>query len=67
LLNQLGHGEGFARPSHAEQHLVLLTSFHTGIKLVNRRRLVAAWLIVAVQLEFHGKGLLQLRRPTPNP
>ena len=67
LLDQLGHGEGLARPGHAEEDLMLLTGFNTAIELVNRDRLVAARLIIAVQLEFHGMGLLKLRRPLPNP
>ncbi len=67
LLDQLRHGEGLARPGYAKKHLVLLASFHAAIELVNRRGLVAARLIIAVQLEFHEKGLLQLRRPLPKP
>jgi hypothetical protein len=46
---------------------VLLAGFHARIELVDRSRLVATGLIVAVQLEFHGKGLLLLRRLPPNP
>ena len=46
---------------------MLLARFHASVELVNRDRLVAARLIIAVQLEFHGMGLLKLRRPLPNP
>jgi hypothetical protein len=46
---------------------VLLAGLHAAIELFDRRGLVAARLIIAVQLEFHGKGLLQSYRPLPKP
>jgi len=63
LFNQLGHGERLARAGNAKKHLLLLAGIEAAIELVNRRGLVAARLIIAVQLEFHGMGLLQLCRP----
>jgi len=65
LLDQLGHGEGLARARYAKQHLMLFTGFQAAIELLDRRGLIPARLVVAVQLEFHEEGLLQLRRPLP--
>jgi hypothetical protein len=67
LLNQLGHGESLAGASDTEKDLVFFARFNGAIELVNRGGLVAARLISAVQLEIHGKGLLELRRPMPKP
>src|SRR5260370_7671153 len=65
LLDQLGHGEGLARTRYAKQHLMLFTCFQTAIELLDRRWLVPARLVIAVQPEFHEEGLLQLRQPLP--
>ena len=66
-LDQLGHRERFAGTGHAQEHLVLFARFHAAIELFDGRGLISARLIVAVQLKFHGKGLLPARRALPKP
>ncbi len=51
LLDDLGHGEGLARPGDAEQHLVALARRRLFDELANRGRLVARRLVIADQLE----------------
>ncbi len=62
LRDDLGHREGFAGTGDAEKDLVLVAGFDAGEKLIDGSRLIAARLVVAVQLEFHREGLLPVRR-----
>ncbi len=55
--NQLGDGESFSGARDAEEHLMLLPTLNAASKLLDGRGLVTAWLIVAAQLEVHGRGL----------
>ena len=55
--DQLGYRKCFAGAGYAEEHLVLLAAFNAARKLFDGRGLVTAWLIVAAQLEVHGRGL----------
>src|SRR5262249_5263833 len=67
LLDDLGHGKRLAGAGDAEEDLMLFASVDAAGKLVNGGGLVAARLVVALQLEFHGAGLLLLRRAEPKP
>jgi hypothetical protein len=55
LLDDLGHGEGLARPGHAQQHLVLLARRQPLHQLVDRPRLIPPRLVARHQLKVHGK------------
>src|SRR5690606_39685991 len=52
LLDDLRHGEGFARAGDAEQDLVLLLPFDAVDEFGDRRRLIAGGLVVADQFEL---------------
>jgi hypothetical protein len=66
-LDDFRHRERLARPGHAKQNLMLVARFHTADKLVDRRRLITTWLIVAAELEFHGMRLLLARWASVKP
>src|SRR5207302_10081872 len=53
---------GLAGAGDTEEHLMLFAGIHAASKLVNGGGLIAARLIVAMQLEFHREGLLPVRR-----
>jgi hypothetical protein len=46
LLDDLGHGKRFAGAGDSEQHLMLLAVCDSANKLIDGRRLIAAWAIV---------------------
>src|ERR1700677_3833963 len=60
-LDDLRHRERLARSGHAKQNLMLIPRLDTSDKLFDCRRLIAARLIVATELEFHGTRLLLAR------
>ena len=51
FLDYLGHGEGLARPGHAQQHLRLVAVLGRAAQFGDRSRLVARGSILADQLE----------------
>ena len=55
--DQLGYCKCFAGARYAEEHLMLFAAFNAARKLFNGRGLITTWLIVAAQLEVHGRGL----------
>ena len=61
LLDHLGHGEGFAGAGDAEEHLVPVAVVDAADELRDGLGLVAAGLVVAGKLEFHG-GLPRVRK-----
>ena len=62
LLNELGHRKCFAGTGDAEKHLMLFARLDAAVELIDGGRLIAAGLVVAMQLEFHREGLLPVRR-----
>ena len=54
LLNDLGHGEGFAGAGDAEQDLVLFAVGQAAGKLVDGAGLVSARLVGGDELKVHG-------------
>jgi hypothetical protein len=62
LLNDFGHREGFAGAGDAEKDLMLVAGFQAIEELIDGGGLIAARLVVAVQLEFHRERLLPVRR-----
>ncbi len=55
--DQLGHRKCFAGTGDAEQYLVLVAGFDAARELFDSRGLIATGLIIAAQLEVHGRGL----------
>ncbi len=55
LLNDLGHGEGLARPGHPQQHLVPFPRRQPLQQLRNRPRLIPPRLVRRHQLKVHAK------------
>ena len=53
FLDDICHREGFTRASYAEQGLLTIATAKPIKKLANRLRLIAGWLIFAVQFEVH--------------
>ncbi len=50
-LDDLGHGESFARAGDAEEHLILLRAFEAFDQLRDRRRLITGRLVIRDNLE----------------
>ena len=57
FLDDLGHGESFARTGDAEQNLVAVATLDSLQELGDGNGLVAAGLVIAGEFEFHGHGL----------
>ncbi len=62
LLDDLGHGEGFAGAGDAEQHLMLFACSEALDQLVDGAGLVSARLIGGDELKVHASILSERRR-----
>ena len=62
LLDDFGHGEGFARAGDAEQHLVLLARRKALHQFGNGPRLISARRVCGHQLKVHGEIIPEERR-----
>src|SRR6266851_7984576 len=65
--DDLGHREGLAGASDAEENLMLFAGIYAAHELVNGRGLVAARLVGAAQLELHERSLLLARWSVAKP